>query len=690
MHLFGSVCYANIPEKKKLDPRCEKGLFIGYDKYSPSYLIYFPQSNAVKKNVNVKFTDKYETFPEKENNSAVQFNHANPFDDTPFNNVLQAYGDQPINPDDNPDADYDIPFLGPDVDDHEPAENLAPAANIPEPEDDRRYPERVRSKPKHLNDYHCKSAIEGKHETFDHYCKVSCSPVPSTFKQATSSDENSEWQTAMESEMSSLGENKVFTAEPLPHGKKVVGSRWVFARKSGPDQNIIHKARFVAKGFAQIEGTDYTDTFAPTAKMATIRMLVQFAAQHEMLVHQMDVKTAYLNAPIDCEVFLKPPEGFVEKDSEGRPLVWRLHKSLYGLKQSGRNWNFILSDFLKSIGFKQSEVDACLFTKFHKSAIAYIVVWVDDIVLATNSEHLLNTTKNLLKQRFKMTDLGQLSWFLGIEFNVTSGGISMCQSRYIDGILKRFGMSNCNPRSTPCELKLEKFDSSVNNTAEEVRTYRQIVGSLIYAMTCTRPDLAFVVTRLSQSLEKPSEADWITVKHVMKYLKGSINQKLMYNKADGIEISGFSDSDWASSHDRRSTTGYCFIMNSQSAVVSWKSKKQQTVALSSCEAEYMAITAATQESMFLSMLAKEFGHSTTKPINIRGDNEGSLSLVRNPVINQRSKHIDIKFHFIREKYTSGFISIAHVPSGENVADIMTKPSTRPKLNDFKVYLFGEQ
>ena len=147
-----------------------------------------------------------------------------------------------------------------------------------------------------------------------------------------------------------------------------------------------------------------------------------------------------------------------------------------------------------------------------------------------------------------------------------------------------------------------------NYHEKKVRTYREIVGSLIYAMTCTRPDLAFVVTRLSQSLEKPSEADWITVKHVMKYLKGSINQKLMYNKADNIEISGFSDSDWASSHDRRSTTGYCFIMNSRSAVVSWKSKKQQTVALSSCEAEYMAITAATQESMFLSMLAKEFGH----------------------------------------------------------------------------------
>ena len=677
MHLFGSVCYANLTEKKKLDPRCEKGFFVGYDKYSPAYLIYFPNTNTVKKNRTVKFTEKYESTRMKEDNVAP-IEYMNPFDDTPFNNAQELYG-QSSN---QVAVQDDIPLLGPDV--HADATLENEKVCIPEPENERRYPERTRTKPKHLS--YCKSS----EETYDRFCKVTCTPVPTTFKQASNSDENEQWNQAMESEMNSLRENKVYTVEPLPAGKKVVGSRWVFARKSGPDKKVIHKARFVAKGFAQIEGSDYTDTFAPTAKMATIRMLIQFSVEQDMLVHQMDVKTAYLNAPIDCEVFLKPPEGFPEKDSKGEPLVWRLHKSLYGLKQSGRNWNFVLSDFLKSIGFKQSEVDACLFTKFD-SEISYIVIWVDDIVIATNSEIQLNAIKKSLMQRFKMTDLGPLSWFLGIEFHVTSGGISMCQSRYIEGVLKRFGMESCNPRSTPCESKLDKYDCSVNNTAEEVKTFRQIVGSLIYAMTCTRPDLAFVVTKLSQSLEKPSEADWITVKHVMRYLKGTIDQKLMYNKSDeGVEISGFSDSDWASSHDRRSTTGFCFSMNRRSAVVSWKSKKQQTVALSSCEAEYMALTAATQEAMFLSMLAKEFGHNNDKPISIFGDNQGSLHLVKNPVINQRSKHIDIKFHFIREKYTNGFINVTHVPSGENLADIMTKPPTRLKLIDFQKYLFGEQ
>ena len=496
---------------------------------------------------------------------------------------------------------------------------------------------------------------------------------------------------AMESEMQSLRENNVFTAVPLPADKKAVGSRWVFARKSGPNKEVIHKARFVAKGFAQIEGVDYTDTFSPTAKMTTIRMLIQLAAEKGMKVHQLDVKTAYLNAPLDCEVYLEPPKGFTEFGEGGTVLVWKLHKSLYGLKQSGRNWNFVLSDFFRSIGFRQSEVDACLFVKFDNKYCLFVVIWVDDIIIATDSEKALTVTKNLLKKRFKMSDLGEISWFLGIEFHVSNSGIAMSQSRYIEGVLERFGYSSCNPRSTPCESNLLKYDKPANNTAADVKTYRQIVGSLIYAMTCTRPDLAFVVTRLSQSLENPSESDWMTVKHVMKYLKGTINQKLLYTKSEnGLAISGFSDSDWASAKDRKSTTGYCFRLNPNSALIAWKSKKQPTTALSTCEAEYMALTAATQEAMFLAMLSKEFGLGSTEPIHIRGDNASSINLVKNPVITQYSKHIDIKFHFIREKFNSRFIELSHVPTGENVADLMTKPAVKVKLEEFWRFLFGLQ
>ena len=697
LHLFGSVCYANIHGKKKLDPRCEKGYFIGYDKYSPSFLVYFPETNTVKKNANVKFTDRYDhelSVPQKPLNLP---DLSIPFENTPFDQMQSLFGHSQERNNNTPAPAIDKVPLPPAFDGHHVPNNNAADEHFPQPAvnngaentshgDRRKYPQRNRVRPNYLHD-HANSSVQ----TIDKFCKVACVPVPSTHNQATHSSESDKWQLAMESEMNSLRENNVFTAVPLPPGKKAVGSRWVFARKSGPNKEIIHKARFVAKGFAQVEGVDYTDTFSPTAKMTTIRMLIQFAAERSMKVHQLDVKTAYLNAPLDCEVYLEPPKGFTESGDGGTVLVWKLHKSLYGLKQSGRNWNFVLSDFFRSIGFTQSEVDACLFTKFDGNHSLFVVIWVDDIVLASDSDKALKVTKNLLKQRFKMSDLGEISWFLGIEFHVSRSGITMSQSRYIEGVLERFGYSSCNPRATPCEVNLQKYDQPANNTAADVKTYRQIVGSLIYAMTCTRPDLAFVVTRLSQSLENPSESDWMTVKHVMKYLKGTINQKLLYCKSqNGLAISGFSDSDWASAKDRKSTTGYCFYLNFNSAPIAWKSKKQPTIALSTCEAEYMALTAATQEAMFLAMLSKEFGLDSSDPIHIRGDNASSINLVKNPVITQYSKHIDIKFHFIREKFNNRFIELSHVPSAENVADLMTKPAVKVKLDEFKSFLFGQR
>ena len=459
--------------------------------------------------------------------------------------------------------------------------------------------------------------------------------------------------------------------------------------KEKPDGSKLHKARFVAKGFSQVEGSDYSDTYAPTVKMTTVRMLIQFAAENQMSVHQLDVKTAYLNAPIDCEVYIRQPQGFAEEEDNGQ-LVWKLHKSLYELKQSGRNWNVVLTNFFKTNGFHQSEIDPCLFIKQNETDMTYIAVWVDDIIIAATSNSLMNDIKELLKSKFKMTDLGLIKWFLGIEFEQSDTGISMCQSHYLKGVLERFGMQDCKPRTTPCEQKLDDYESPAENSAADVTRYREMVGSLIYAMMCSRPDLAYIVTKLSQSLANPSQGDWITVKHVLRYIKGSLNKKLTYSKTtNGLKIVGFSDSDWASSTDRRSTTGYYFSLNQSGPPISWKSKKQHTIALSSCEAEYMALTAATQEAIFLKMVTKDFGLVNDEAIKLNGDNQGSLSLVKNPIINDRSKHIDIKHHFIREKYTNGVIDLEHVPTNSNVADLMTKPSSRGKLNTFNSLLFGQ-
>ena len=294
----------------------------------------------------------------------------------------------------------------------------------------------------------------------------------------------------------------------------------------------------------------------------------------------------------------------------------------------------------------QSKVDACLYYQMNNEKTIFVVVWVDDIIVAANSEKYLNETKKLLKQSFKMKDLGQISWFLCIRFKQTNNGIEMSQSHYLRTILEQFGMEQCKPRSTPCELKLSAYIDEIDDEGpEDERTYREIVGSLVYAITCTRPDLSWVVTKLSH-LSRPSKADWIMLKHVLRYVKGSIDVKLHYSKSlNGLRLFGYSDADWGSSEDHRSTSGYYFSLNENGPAVSWKSKKQPTIALSSCEVEYMALTLCTQETMFLSMLAKDFDLKNDRPITIFGDNQGSIALIKNPINHNKSKHIDkVSFH----------------------------------------------
>ena len=287
-----------------------------------------------------------------------------------------------------------------------------------------------------------------------------------------------------------------------------------------------------------------------------------------------------------------------------------------------------------------------------------------------------------------MKDLGPIKQFLGINFLQNAGGIEMEQSTYLRNILQKFDMLDSKPRSTPCELNPTAANPSQSYEQQSPRRYREIVGSLIYAMTCTRPDICWVVTKLSQHLDNPTESDWVMVKHVLRYIKGTLHYKLYYTKCEGdLCLAGFSDSDWGSSvEDRRSTTGYLFTLNPQGPPISWKSKKQTTVALSSCEAEYMALAASVQETLFLYMLLRSF--LKQQSVNISVDNQGAMSLASKHITEQRSKHIDIRYHFIRERIASGFISLSHVPSEENVSDLMTKPCSKQKLVKFSSVLFG--
>ena len=719
LHVFGSVCYYYVEKKKKLDQRYQKGYFVGYDRDSPAYLVY--DAGSVKRVRCVKFTEKFDVVGDTKvissgptvshKKSVPVVNNSNHFvvDDEEEELFLRRDPVQPVVPvipvvqPDMP-VEYDIGLgienTGDDID--VAAENIGDgidvtAENISDV-NGRRYPDRSnRSLPAHLDDYVVgdanvetieeSSIVDDEEDNVDRILFVDCCykasniVVPKTYREAVNSEHAPSWKKAMDEEIQSLKDNDTYNLVNLPANKNCIGGRWVYSIKGGPKGVDIFKARYVAKGFKQRYGSDYFDTFAPTAKVTTIRLFVQLAVQYNLVIHQMDVKTAYLNAPIDVEVFVQQPEGYNE---ESPNAVCRLNKSLYGLKQSGRCWNQLLHNFLVKKGFIQSNCDPCLYKRLSDLVMVLLLVWVDDILIAARSSYDLNATKDILKKEYKMKDLGEVDWFLGMKFVQNQGVITISQEDYIRSKITKFGMIDAKPRSTPCESGGYKVVEDAGDSSQ----YREMVGSLVYAMTCTRPDLSWVVTKLSQHLENPSCVDLVMLKHVFRYLIGTVHYKLTFRKVDNIKLIGYTDADWGNYPDRKSISGYYFTMSDNGPAISWKSKKQATVALSSCEAEYMALSLAIQEAIYLSMLIKDLLLLDVHPVKLYVDNQGAISLAKNPVNHARSKHIDIRYNFVRDHVTKKKIEIEYVSTEHNVADLMTKPFSKQKIRIFKDLLFG--
>ena len=700
MWVFGSDCYAYKHDQKKLDPRCEKGIFVGYSKNSPAYLVYNPHTRKVSKHRLVKFiktngvdqqtqTDEYEPETQRfrEQKSENEKSDMEPLqeeDSTEENQILNK----------NDDTSKDENVQNGETTDEEVVQRANKDSLGSEPSHDQspRYPRRERKAPKYLEDYIPDFKDEDVTHTSVDYCYRAVCGVPQTYREAQMSPEAPAWQQAMKEEMDSLKENETFELTALPEGRNVVGGKWVYAIKQNTEKGNVFKARYVAKGYNQTEGIDYNETFAPTANICSVRALMQIAVQNDLIVHQMDVKTAYLHAPIEEEIYLEQPKGFENTSETGESLVCKLKKSLYGLKQSGRNWYKLLNDHLEQDNFVRNLSDHCVYKKQIGSESIIVIIWVDDLIIAASNSDLLNRFKNTMRSKFNMKDLGKISYFLGIQFDQKKDKITMNQKQYIIKMLERFGMSDCKPRSTPSEPREGGIKNEEEKSSELVdpRGYRGIVGSLIYAMTCTRPDISWIVSKLSQTLANPKAEDLVAAKHVLRYLKGTVDYELCYKKnEEDLNLIGFSDADWASSvEDRRSTTGYCFSLTKQGPAISWKSKKQPTVALSTCEAEYIGLAATTQESMYLTQLLNGMDNKIYSCTEIHGDNQGAIALCKNPVNRQRSKHIDVKYHFIRDTLSEGKISIVYCPSEEMAADILTKPVTKLKMLKFKTWFFG--
>lgn len=500
-------------------------------------------------------------------------------------------------------------------------------------------------------------------------------------EEALTSPEAEKWKLAMGEELENLRRNETWDIVPRPKGRKVVKCKWVFKRKFDKDGQVDrYKARLVARGYTQVEGIDYKETFSPVIKSKSIRTLLAFSVEKHWQVHQLDITAAYLNGKLSETIFMEqPPLSLNEKPGEE---VCLLRKSLYGLHQSGREWNICLDGFLKSIKLTRSRADPCVY--FDKETELIVGVYVDDLLVMSSRSFTIHKFKENIGAVFEVKDLGEINHLLSIRVDrKKDGSMTLDQSAYASELLETTGMSNCKGASTPLDPGMKYIPASEDNSlnAEEALKYRQAVGGLLYLAGGTRPDLAFATTYMSQFSNCPSREHWAGVQHVLRYLKQTKEFKLTFQKT-GRNLEVFCDSDWAGDKiDRRSFSGYVVLL--AGGAVSWSSKKQRTTALSTVEAEYFAMCHVAKEVLWFQNFLQEIVNEQflNVPQSILVDNQGAISLAKNHVTSERNKHIELRHFFLREKVEEKLLTFTYVPSRSNAADIFTKSVQKKVLCD---------
>jgi hypothetical protein len=467
----------------------------------------------------------------------------------------------------------------------------------------------------------------------------------------------------------------------LPEDKNTIKTKWVFKiKRDSKNKPERFKARLVAKGYDQEKGIDYNETFAPVVKQQSLRLLLAIALNENFEIHHIDISTAFLNGLIEEEIYIDPPEGLKDKFKERQVL--KLNKALYGLKQASRSWNKTLVNFLLDLGFIQLTTDTCIFY----NEFIIVAIYVDDIVIMGKDKVMILDFKKEISNKFKTKDLGDLRYILGITIERNQDRILINQKNYIEKLIDRFkNLKDSKELDIPLQPN-HKLTSDLNDETEELRNlidptiYRQAIGSLIYLMTCTRPDISYSVSTLSRFMQEPRELHWRFLKRLLRYVKTTSEYSLVYSRSTPTEtkIIGYTDSDYAGSvEDRKSTSGYAFKYGN--CLISWNSSKQKTVSLSSTEAEYIGLTTAVKEIIWLRQLLCELKRDKNQ-LQIFCDNKSTICLSKNPEFHARTKHIDIRYHFIRNAIQDHAISIDHVSTEDMPADIFTKALPKVKHN----------
>ncbi|CAH9124278.1 unnamed protein product [Cuscuta epithymum] len=490
-----------------------------------------------------------------------------------------------------------------------------------------------------------------------------------------------QWKNAMEDELDSLEKNQTWSLVKLPPGKKALENKWVFRIKDEADGSKRYKARLVVKGFQQKKGVDYNEIFSPVVKMTTIRLILGIVAAENLHLEQLDVKTAFLHGDLEEDIYMAQPAGFPVSGKE--KMVCKLKKSLYGLKQAPRQWYLKFDSFMQRNGYTRCKMDHCCYLKKFESSYIILLLYVDDMLVAGANMQEINKLKKKLSEEFEMKDLGEARQILGMSIvrDKMEGTLKLSQQKYIQKVLEKFRMTDAKPRSTPLgsQLKLSKQQSPKTDKDKDEMAkvpYASAVGSLMYAMVSTKPDIAHAVGVVSRFMSNPGKEHWEGVKWLLRYLKGTSRTALCF-KRNGAILEGFADADLGGCHDSgKSTTGYIFTIGG--TAISWMSRLQKSIALSTTEAEYMAIAEAAKEMIWLKNFLSELGMKQGD-CGLYCDNQSAIHLAKNPVFHSRTKHIKMRYHFILELIEDGTINLKKILGTKNPADMLTKAVTTEKL-----------
>ncbi|GJV03261.1 putative ribonuclease H-like domain-containing protein [Tanacetum coccineum] len=487
------------------------------------------------------------------------------------------------------------------------------------------------------------------------------------------------WVDAMQEEMQQFKFQNVWVLVDLPKGKYAIGTKWILKNKRDARGIVVrNKARLVAQGHRQEEGIDYDEVFAPVARIEAIRLFLAFASYMGFMVYQMDVKSAFLYGRIDEEVYVTQPKGFV--DPQHPKKVYKVVKALYGLHQAPRAWYATLSTFLLKHGYRRGTIDKTLFLKKHKRDIILVQVYVDDIIFGSTKKAWCDEFEALMKGEFEMSAMGELTFFLGLQVQQRPDGIFISQDKYVQEILKKFDLECVRTATTPYEAPKPKSknepDSPVN-----VHLYRSMIGSLMY-LTASRPDIMFAVSACSRNQVTPTTSNLEAVKKIFKYLKGQPRLGLWYPRESPFVLEAYSDSDYARANkDRKSTTGGCQFLGRR--LISWQCKKQTIVATSSTKAEYVAAANCCGQVLWIHNQLLDYGYNFMNT-KIFIDNQSTICIVKNPVFHQRTKHIEIRHHFIRDANEKKLIQVLKIHTDDNVADLLTKAFDGPRFTHLVV------